>query len=145
MRRLAPLAAMLGLAAVAGPAAADVRFEGETSQGRRIVVVVDDGGVPKRAKIGWRARCRPSGSRPIASTGFRRPLDVNGRRRFVDAGSYRVRFRNGERVRFTVRITGRKVGPRRWTGRFRVHAVVRRGGRVRDRCFARGVRWAAVR
>ena len=145
MRVFATLAASAGLAALAAPAAADVRFEGETSQGLRVVVVAEDDGVPKRGRIGWRGRCGRSGILVTERTGFRRPLDMSGRRRFRDAGSYRVRYRNGERVRFTVRISGRKVGPRRWTGRFRVHAVVRRGGRVLDRCSARGVRWAAVR
>jgi hypothetical protein len=145
MRRLAPLAAVAGFAVMAGPAAADIRFEGQSSQGRRMILVADDNGVPKRGKIGWQVRCRRSGSRPTGSTGFRRPLDVSRPRRVRDAGSYRVRFRNGERVTFTVRISGRKVGPRRWTGRFRILAVVRRGGRVIDRCAVRGVGWSARR
>jgi hypothetical protein len=145
VRRLFPLAIVAGLAAFAGPASADVRFEGRTSQGRYVLLVAEDDGIPKRGAIHWQARCRRAGSRPTESTGFRRPLDVNGRRRFRDAGSYRERYRNGERVTFTVRIIGRKVGPRRWTGRFRVGAVVRRGGRVVDRCSARGVRWSARR
>jgi hypothetical protein len=145
MRRLAPLAAVAGLAALAGPAAADIRFEGRTSQGLRVAVVAEDDGVPKRGRIAWRGRCRPSGALVTERTGFRRPLDMSGRRRFRDAGSYRVRYRSGERVRFTVRMSGRKAGPRRWAGRFQVLAVVRRGGRVIDRCSARGVRWAARR
>jgi hypothetical protein len=145
MRRLAPLAAVAGLGALAGPAAADVRFEGQSSQGRRVILVADDNGVPKRAKIGWQARCRRSGARPTESTGFRRPLDMSSPRRFRDAGSYRVRYRNGEQVTFTVRMSGRRVGPRRWTGRFRVHSVVRRGGAVLDRCAVRGIRWSVRR
>jgi hypothetical protein len=145
MRVFAALAAGAGLAALAAPAAADVRFEGETSQGRPVVVVAGDDGVPKRGRIAWRGRCRRSGILVTEMTGFRPPLDMAGRRRFRDAGSYRERYRNGERVRFTVRMSGRKAGPRRWTGRFRVHAVVRRGGRVLDRCSARGVRWTATR
>jgi hypothetical protein len=145
MRRLAPLAAAAGLGALAGPAAADVRFEGQSSQGRRVILVADDNGVPKRAKIGWQARCRRSGARPTESTGFRRPLDMSSPRRFRDAGSYRVRYRNGEQVTFTVRMSGRRVGPRRWTGRFRVHTVVRRGGGVLDRCAVRGIRWSVRR
>jgi hypothetical protein len=145
MRWLAPLAAVAGLAVFAGPAAADVRFEGESSQGRRVVLVAADDGVPKRVRIAWQARCRRSGSRPTESTGFRRPLDMPGRRRFSDAGSYRLRYRNGERVKFTVRISGHKIGVSRWLGRFRVDAVVRRNGRVIDRCSARDVRWRVRR
>jgi hypothetical protein len=145
MRRLSPLAVVAGLAAFAGPALADIRFEGRTSQGRSALLVAEDDGVPKRGAIYWQTRCRRSGSRPTEGTGFRRPLDVNSRRRFRDVGSYRKRYRNGERVTFTVRISGRKVAPRRWTGRFRVRAVVRRGGRLLDRCSVRGVRWSARR
>jgi hypothetical protein len=145
MRRLAALAAAAGLTAFAAPASADIRFEGRTSQGRLAILVASDDGVPKRAKIGWQASCRRSGAHPTESTGFRRPLDASGPGRFRDGGSYRVRYRNGERVTFTVQISGRKVGPRRWTGRFRVNAVVRRGGAVVDRCAVRGVRWSVRR
>ena len=68
MRRLAPLAAVLGLAAVAGPAVADVRFEGRTSQGRFALLVAEDDGVPKRSVIRWRGTF---GARVIARRGGR--------------------------------------------------------------------------
>jgi hypothetical protein len=143
VRRLAPLAAVAGLAALAGPAAADIRFEGQSSQGRRVILVADDNGVPKRAKVGWQARCARSGARPTEGTGFSRPLDVNTRRRFRDVGSYRLRDQPNARV--TVWMSGRKVGPRRWAGRFRARLVLRRGGRVVNRCAVGGIRWRAVR
>jgi hypothetical protein len=145
MRRLAPLAAAAGLAALAAPVAADVRFEGESSQGRPVVVVAEDDGVPKRARIGWRGGCGRPRFRLLESTTFRTPLDVGTRRRLRDAGTYRLRDQGGERITLTVRISGRKVGPRRWAGRFRGQAVVRRRGRVLDRCSVRGVRWRVAR
>lgn len=83
MRRLAPLAAGVGLAALAGPAMADVR--------------------------------------------------------------YRTTTPNGERLTVFARTRGRKVGPRRWVGRFGARIVARRRGRVLDRCSVRGVRWRVVR
>ena len=89
--------------------------------------------------------CRRPRFTSIQSTGFSRPLDLGTRRRFRDAGTYQGRPRNGFRLTYTVRISGRKVGPRRWAGRFRGRLVVRRGGRVFDRCAVRGVRWRAVR
>jgi hypothetical protein len=144
MRRLAPLAAVAGLAAFPGPAAADIRFEGRTSQGGYALLVAEDDGVPKRSLIRWRADCRRPGARLEESTGFSRPLDLSTRRRFRDAGSYRDR-EGRFRVTYTVRMSGRKVGPRRWAGLFRARAVVRRGGRVVDRCSVRGVRWRVVR
>jgi hypothetical protein len=141
MRRFAPLAAVAGLAALAAPAAADIRFEGRTSQGWRVLVVAEDDGVPKRGAIDWQANCRSG--RVSQGTGFSRPLDLSARRRFRDVGSYRSRDRPNARV--TVWMSGRKVGPRRWAGRFRARLVVRRGGRVVNRCAVGGIRWRAVR
>jgi hypothetical protein len=143
--RLAALAATAGLAVLAGPALADVRFEGRTSQDRRALLVSEDDGVPKRVLIAWRARCVRPRFRVVESTSFRRPLDLNGRRRFRDRGTYRVRDPRGVRITFTVRVSGRKVGPRRWAGRFRGRAVVRRRGEVLDRCAVRGIRWRVAR
>jgi hypothetical protein len=146
MRRLAPLAAVAGLAALAGPAAADVRFEGRTSQGRLALLVAEDDGVPKRGVIRWHARCRRGGVTVPQGSVFRRPLDLSTSRRIRDAGSYRSRrYRGGVRLTIRVRLVGRKVGPRRWRGRFSAHAVVRQRGRVLDRCGVRGVRWRVVR
>jgi hypothetical protein len=143
VRRLAPLAALAGLAALAAPAAADIRFEGRTSQGRLALLVLEDDGVPKRGAIHWDADCRIPGDRVIQGSGFSRPLDVNTRRRFRDVGSYRLRDQPNARV--TVWMSGRKVGPRRWAGRFRARLVLRRGGRVVNRCAVGGIRWRAVR
>jgi hypothetical protein len=146
MRRLAPLAAVAGLAALAGPAAADIRFEGRTSQGRLAILVAEDDGVPKRAVINWHARCGSSRVTLPQSTVFRRPLDLSTGRRSRDAGSYRSRrYRGGVRLTIRVRVIGRKVSPRRWRGRFSARALVRQRGRVIDRCAVRGVRWRVRR
>jgi hypothetical protein len=146
VRRLAPVAAFAGLAAFAGPAAADVRFEGRTSQGRQALLVAEDDGVPKRGSLFWQARCRRGGSTAILGTVFRRPLDLSTRRRIRDVGSYRTRrYRGGVRLTIRARLVGRKVGPRRWRGRFSARAVARRRGQVLDRCAVRGVRWRVRR
>jgi hypothetical protein len=145
VRRLAPLAALAALGALAAPASADVRFEGRTGQGRPVVLVAEDGGVPKRVRIVWRADCRRPGYRVIETTSFRTPLELSTRRRLRDGGGYPLRGPAGYRLRFKPRISGRKVGPRRWAGRFRARVVVRRGGRVRDRCSVRGIRWRVRR
>jgi hypothetical protein len=145
VRRLAPLAAVLGLAAVAGPAVADVRFEGRTSQGRPMAVIAEDNGVPKSGRIRWSADCRQPGYTLRGATGFSRPLDLSTRRRFRDAGTYRTRTPNGERLTVFARIRARKVGPRRWRGTFGARVIARRGGRAIDRCAALGVRWSVRR
>jgi hypothetical protein len=147
MTRVALLVAVALLGGPAGPALADVRFEGRTSQGGYVLVVAEDDGVPKRSFIRWRADCRRPGARLTEATVFRRPLDLSTRRRFRDGGrpSYRRRSSGGFVLTVTTRISGRKVSPRRWAGSFRARVVVRRGGRVRDRCSVRGVRWRVVR
>jgi hypothetical protein len=146
MRRLAPLAAVAGLAALAGPAMADIRFEGRTGQGRLALLVAEDDGVPKRGAIHWRAHCRRTGVLLPQGTVFRRPLDLSTGRRLRDVGSYRTRrFRDGVRLTIRARTTGRKVGPRRWRGRFSARVVVRQRGRVIDRCAVRGIRWRVRR
>jgi len=144
MRRLAPLAAVAGLAALAGPAMADIRFEGRTSQGRQALLVAEDDGVPKRGAINWRTPCR-RGGRVVQGTGFSRPLDLATRRRIRDVGTYRTRrYPGGIRLTVRARISGRRVGPRRWVGRFGARVVVRRRGRVVNHCAVR-VRWRVVR
>jgi hypothetical protein len=145
MRRLAPLAVAAAFVAGPGSAAADVRFEGRTSQGGYALLVSEDDGVPKRGLIRWRADCRRPGIRLEESTVFSRPLDLSTRRRFRDAGSYRETERGRFRITYTLRTSGRKAGPRRWVGSFRARAVVRRAGRVVDRCSVRGVRWRVRR
>jgi hypothetical protein len=145
VRRLAPLVAVLGLAAAAGPAAADVRFEGRTSQGRFALLVAEDDGVPKRSVIRWRARCAGGGTLRQFTT-FRRPFDLSTAKRIRDAGTYRSRrYRGGLRLTIRVRLLGRKVGPRRWRGTFGARVIARVGGRETDRCAALGVRWSVRR
>jgi hypothetical protein len=146
MRRLTPLAAALaGLAALAGPAAADIRFEGRTTQGRQALLVAEDDGVPKRAVIRWRARCR-SGGALRQYTVFRRPFDLSTDTRIRDVGTYRSRrYRGGVRLTIRVRLVGRKVGPRRWRGTFGARLVARREGRAFARCAVLGARWSVRR
>jgi hypothetical protein len=143
VRRIA-LATIVLFGALAGPAAADVRFEGRTGQGGYVLLVAEDDGVPKRGLIRWRADCRRPRFRFEESTTFRRPLDLAARRRFRDSGSYRKRS-GAFRLTVFPTMSGRKVAPRRWVGRFRARVVVRRGGRVFDRCSVRGVRWRVRR
>lgn len=145
MTRLAVLAVAVALLGLPAGALADVRFRGESSQGRRVLVISEENGVPKRAWIRWRADCRRPGFRVLESTSFRTPMELSTRRRFRDNGSYTLRTPNGFRIRITPVISGRKVAPRRWAGRFRATAVVRRAGRVRDRCSVSGVSWRVRR
>jgi hypothetical protein len=145
VKELAPLIAVLGLAAVAGPAAADVRFKGKTSQGRQALLVAEDDGVPKRAFIRWQARCR-GGLTLRQYTTFRRPFDLGTATRIRDVGTYRSRrYRGGVRLTIRVRLVGRKAGPRRWRGTFGARVVARRDGRAFARCAALGVRWSVRR
>lgn len=139
---------LLGLTVVATgliavPALADVRFSGRTSQDRPVFVRTDDDGLPVRVTIRWHAPCEPRG-RYFDETTFIPEFDLQTRRRFRDAGTYRHRDRAG-RYRVRVRIVGRRVSARRWRGTFRGRAVVRKDGQVIATCAARDIRWRARR
>jgi hypothetical protein len=143
-----PRALLLAAAAVAAlpaTAQADISFPGGTGQGFGLKLVAEDNGIVKRVAIGWRASCRRPGYRITESTTFRTPLELASARSLRDGGSYTKAGGHGYRLTVHPRISGRKVGPRRWAGRFRATVVVRRGGEVRDRCSVRGVRWRARR
>jgi hypothetical protein len=147
LRRGSVLVAIAIFAIPAGAAQADVTFRGRTEQGRLMRVVAGDDGIVKRARIWWRAPCARPGFVFRESTSFVMPLDRTVERYFRDAAppAYRLRDRRGFRFVVSPRISGRKVGPRRWRGTFGVRVVVRKDGRVRDRCAVSGVRWRAVR
>ena len=141
MRRLG--LALVVLAVLPAEAAADIRFRGESGQGRLVTLRTDDAGTLERVGIRWAARC----DRPAAIYGrtfFRPPFDAVTRDRFVDAGSSRGRIEDGLRVVDHVRIVGRRVSERRWRGTFRVRLRVLRGDRLVGRCYKR-TSWRVLR
>jgi hypothetical protein len=144
MKRLAlPLAALL-VAVLPAEATADVRFRGESGQGRLVTLRIGDDGLLERWLIRWHAPCRRPRFVLLSHTINLPPLDLSTPDRFVDADGYRARLRGGQRAIFNSRVAGNRVSPRRWRGIFRVRARVFRGGTLVDRCSTR-TRWRVRR
>jgi hypothetical protein len=135
---------VLVLAALPADAMADVRFRGETGQGRLATLRIGDDGLFERMGIRWRADCREPGFVFTSSTRVLAPIDASARERFVDADRYRARYDNGLRAVFDARAAGNRVSARRWRGIFRVSVRVLRGAELLDRCYLR-TRWRLVR
>ncbi len=149
---LTSTAVLAGLAAVPSPAAADQLFTGRTQQDRPATVRIGDDGVVNLVRIQWRTRrCSLSGSFLQNVTGFRRPFDSATPDAFADQGSYTERDPGGIRIRITTTLNGRRVvdpanpAAVTWQGTLKASAVVRRRGRVIDRCVLRSTGFTAQR
>ena len=145
MRLAGGVAAALASAccvAVMTPAAAEaVTYRGTTGQGSNAGVVVDSQGITQRVTIAWTARCGQFGVRWKDATTVPGPFRSQSSLR--EAGRYRVRS-----GRFTgsiaVRLRATKVSAFRWKGTFKASVVVRRRGKVIDRCRMGTTRWRAT-
>ena len=131
-----------------GTASAAKTFSGETAQGRAVTLTVADDNLLDRFRINWiTRRCRQSGSRFQHFTRFRRPYDESTPDAFRDVGSFTVRDSRRIRSRVRVVLTGERTfdpanpAAEAWNGTFQASVVVRRRGRVIDRCRLRSITW----
>ncbi|HEX2087929.1 MAG TPA: hypothetical protein VHF89_19740 [Solirubrobacteraceae bacterium] len=144
--------AALVVAAVAPATASAVKnFEGNTQQNRTITMSVGDDNLLDRLRINWiTRRCALSGSRFQHITAFRRPYDESNIDAFRDVGSFTVADRGRIRSRVRVVLIGQRTfdpanpAAEEWNGTFQASVVVRRRGRVIDRCRLRQIAWNAT-
>jgi hypothetical protein len=138
---------LLGLfGGTTGVAQADVRFTGESGQGRTVNFRTGDDGLVQRFAIAWRADCRRPGYAYESGTQTTpaSPFEVSTPDRFVDVGGYRERLSGPRRAVYRARTVGNRVSARRWRGIFRIRVRVYRRGRLIDRCYVR-TRWRVRR
>ena len=131
---------IVALCACAGAVPADAATLHGGGHTLRVQVRATDDGLAKLAVFNFRThRCSASGVRfrDVASV---RPDRVGPR--FRVRGSYSFRERD-YRVAVAVRASGRRVSIYRWRGAFAVTAVIRKGGRVLDRCVRGTTHWVA--
>ena len=151
----------IGALAVAAPAdaLAAKSFQGTTEQknattgkSRTVMLTIGDDNLLDTLRLNWvTRRCKLSRSRFQHFTGFRKPYDESTPDAFTDRGSFKVADRGGIRSRVRVRLNGTRsqVDPANpatetWNGTFAARVVVRRRGRVIDRCRLREITWAAT-
>lgn len=148
--------ALLATAAVAvalaapSQAAADTSFSGKTAQNRSVSLTTGDDGVLKTFRINWLTRrCALSGSRFQHITRFRPPFDESTPDLFDDERSFTVADRGRIRSRVTLTLTGQHAldpavpEAEKWFGTLKAKVVVRRRGKVIDRCTLRSTNWEA--
>ncbi|MGH2945374.1 MAG: hypothetical protein ACRDPC_03780 [Solirubrobacteraceae bacterium] len=131
-------------ALLTAPAQADAAYwKGKTAQGRIVTVRTGDDGLVTRVRVFWRSRCRNSTLR--GGTAFVRPIDRLEPRAFEDGGTSRARVEGGIRSRDNAFVRGNMGRRDRWRGTFHMRSVLRRDGRVVDRCRVKRIRWSARR
>lgn len=143
--------AVLAAALIApSQAAADKSFAGKTVQNRSVSLTTGDDNVLKTFRVNWiTRRCALSGSRFQHITAFRPPFDSATPDAFTDAGSFTVRDRGRIRSRVKMTITGQhSFDPavpeaEKWFGTLKASVVVRRRGKVIDRCRLKSTNWEA--
>ena len=155
MRTRTPLlltTAALGAALVAPSNAAAVKnFEGKTQQNRTVELTIGDDNLLQSLRINWiTRRCALSGSRFQNITRLRPPLDESTPDAWRDVGAYTVRDRGRIRSRVRITMAGQRTfdpanpGAEAWNGTIAARVVVRRRGRVIDRCRLRQMTWNAT-
>jgi hypothetical protein len=139
---LLSIAIILAVATVAEAA----KFRGQTSQDRRAVVVTDDNDLPVRITIVWRARCDEG--HITDDTSFLPPYRERSETFVRDGGPYTTTVRDDRgreyKVHAKARVRARRVTARKWRGRFRLSAEVRRNGRFVTECRTGRIRWRAT-
>jgi hypothetical protein len=151
IRRLLTIpAAGLAAAALAAPAQADTLFTGRSQQDRPVTVRTGADGVVNLFRVTWRTRRCRGGEYLQDRTDFRPPFDSATGDVFGDRGSYTLRQRGGIRIRVTIDVSGRRIADpanpavSSWQGTVKSTGVVRRSGRVIDRCTLRSIGWTAT-
>ena len=128
--------------ALAFPAAssANVRFGGQTSQGKRVTIKTDADGVTRAASIGYLADCGYTTLTDMVK--FRKPFaaDTQG---FRNGG--KVSGKRGNR-RYVIRakIKGERVDETTFRGTFKFKGTYFKKGKKYATCRASGVRWTAT-
>lgn len=138
-------AVLTGAAITPAEALADKSFRGKTQQRRTVALTTDDNNILKRMRINWvTRRCSSTGSRFQHFTRFVPPFRSATPGAFDDGGSLTVRDPGGIRSRVTITVSGRyDAAANKWNGWVRASVVVRKSGRVIDRCNLRKTYFSA--
>jgi hypothetical protein len=146
---------LAALALLAFPAAAsalrglpNVSLDGQTDQGKRMSLIVGHDDRIRAFTIPWSTRsCRRGPSTLAGESKPDEELLVSTSRRFAERLRVVVRDREDPTLVSTIRVDVRGTRARRagrWTGTISARAVVRRDGRVFDRCRLDPLRWRAA-
>jgi hypothetical protein len=135
--------AVAGLALLAAAPADAATLRGRTHRGLNVRIKTDPTGRATEAIFNWHVRRCDSGRFQ-----FRDSTAVDSKKKpaknFFTRNPYTLRSRGGYRSRVTVHTNARRLSIYRWKGTFSAVAIVRRHGRVVDRCHMRRLHWTAT-
>ena len=143
MRALPVVALAMVSAAVFASTADATTYRGKTKQGKHASVVTAADGTPTRLFVAWRAPCRKPGFVFVERTLWTPPFVTAAPGQVADHGVLRDRYRNGDRARLTLSITGSLGADGSWHGVFQAKVVLTRNGKWLDTCRLKRDRWVA--
>ena len=136
----------LAAAAIAAPALAadDIRYAGETEDGRAAKLVANQHGAVQRGAITVETTCSDGFDPFRARVEFRSPLDRTGPRGFKDEGSF---LEEDDRYsgRYRYEVKGERESERLLVGEISLEIVFRRNGEEYTTCTAEKVVFSAKR
>jgi hypothetical protein len=142
--RLGVVALIALVIAVVPATAGAATLRGRTAQHRATRIDVGTNGVPRKVVVSWRAHCQADPRATYTdTTAFPTPHASARTKRIIGGGTYRTRAGPGLRATITSRLVAHRHSVYLWTGSFRARAVIRRHGRLVDRCILRRVGWRA--
>ena len=141
------VAVPLAAAAFATPAPAaddDVRYAGETEDGREVKLVANRHGAVQRGAITTETSCTGGYDPFRARVEFHSPLDRTGPRGFKDAGGF---LEEDDRFsgRYRYKVKGERESERVLVGEISLEIVFRRDGEEYTTCSAEKVVFSAKR
>ena len=150
MRGRAAALAIAAAAALPATASANVQFSGTTDQGRPIELEVADNGLMRFIDVSWRTlRCSKSRKR-LTEVSTLREFDRTTTSAFLFDHPFGRRRAGGIRIAVDMTMIGNRTADpanpslARWSGTMELFAVVRKRGRVIDRCRLPEIGWSAT-
>lgn len=137
---VATLTASFALPASAGAET----FQGNSAQGKKVVLTTTPNGELRRLSIRWRTRDCDNGSRMHTRwTSFVQPVDESRPGSFADQGAFTTHYSDAT-VRFVTAARGSQGASGRWSGTFKIKAhIVRKPGGSVDDCRLGPISWNA--
>ncbi len=150
-RAVLTISAAFAVAGLAPATASAKTFTGKTQQDRKVTLRTSDDGAVRFFRIDWKTDdCDLEAATLRDQTTFRGPFDTATADAVVDEGRYRYRDRGRKRITTSVKLDGKRVtdpanpDAESWQGTFEASAVVRRRGKVIDRCTLSSTGWTVT-
>jgi len=121
-----------------------VRYTGETSQGRSVVLLANRKGIARQITFHFRIDCDPRGKIPDGRQRFVMPFDSANANGFRDGGTYRHDLKGNGHARIRTSVRGKRSDAEHMSGTFRFFGKYFVRGELVSTCQKK-VGWKAER